>query len=128
MKSNLLFLLLSVFSFSAFAQFQDDFFDGNFDQNPQWFGDIANFQINANNELQLNAPSSGTSQLYVNAPTADSTVWEFYLNMDFSPSSGNRLKVYLSSDNTDFSASVNGYFIQIGESGSNDAIELGSKD
>jgi hypothetical protein len=128
MKSNLLFLLLSVFSFSAFAQFQDDFFDGNFDQNPQWFGDTANFQINANNELQLNAPSSGTSQLYVNAPTADSTVWEFYLNMDFSPSSGNRLKVYLSSDNTDFSASVNGYFIQIGESGSNDAIELWRQD
>lgn len=110
--------------FSAFAQFQDDFSDGNFDQNPQWFSDTANFIVNPNNELQLNASVAGTSQLYVNAPTADSTVWEFYLSLDFSPSTSNQLKIYLSSDNADFSASLNGYFLQIGESGSDDAIEL----
>jgi hypothetical protein len=123
LPKHLLFFLV-LMPFSAFAQFQDDFSDGNFDQNPQWFSDTANFIVNPNNELQLNASVAGTSQLYVNAPTADSTVWEFYLNLDFSPSTSNQLKIYLSSDNADFSASLNGYFLQIGESGSDDAIEL----
>jgi hypothetical protein len=124
MSSKHLFFFLLLLPFSAFAQFQDNFSDGNFDQNPQWLGVTADFVVNANNQLQLNAAASGTSQLYVNAPTADSTVWEFYLKLDFSPSTSNQLKVYLSSDNADFSTSLNGYFIQIGESGSDDAIEL----
>jgi hypothetical protein len=119
-----IYFFLLLIPFSAFAQFQDDFLDGNFDQNPQWFGDTANFIINVNNELQLNATAAGTSQLYVNAPTADSTVWEFYAVLDFAPSTSNQLKIYLSSDNADLSASLNGYFVQIGESGSDDAIEL----
>lgn len=120
--------LINLISFSVFSQFQDDFSDGNFQQNPTWLGDTANFIVNTNNELQLNAPNSGTSQIYVNAPTADSTVWEFYLNLDFAPSTSNQLKVYLSSNNSDFSTSLNGYYILIGESGSDDAIELYRQD
>lgn len=128
MQKVKLILVLIIFPFIISAQFQDDFSDANFDQNPQWFGDTANFQIDTNNQLQLNAVSSGISQLFVNAPTADSTVWEFYINLDFSPSTSNQLKVYLSSDNSDFSTALHGYFIQIGESGSNDAIELRRQD
>lgn len=120
--------LINLFSLSAFAQFQDNFSDGNLDQNPTWLGDTSNFIVNLNNELQLNASASGTSQMYVNAPTADSTVWEFYVNMDFAPSTSNQLKVYLSSNNSDFSGVLNGYYILIGESGSDDAIELRRQD
>ena len=120
-----IFLFLSI---TTFAQFQDDFSDGDFIQNPQWFGDTANFIVNSNNQLQLNATVAGATQLYVEAPTADSTVWEFYFKMDFSPSSGNQLKIYLVSDNLDFSSNLNGYFLQIGESGTNDALEFYRQD
>lgn len=123
-----LILVQLLVPFSIVAQLQDNFSDGNFDQNPQWLGDTANFIINTNNQLQLNASNSGTSTLFLNAPTADSTVWEFYVNLDFAPSTSNQIKVYLSSDNADFSASLNGYFIQIGESGTTDAIELRRQD
>ncbi|MFK7949752.1 MAG: lamin tail domain-containing protein [Saprospiraceae bacterium] len=125
---KILTILLLLITASAFAQFQDNFSDGNLNQNPTWLGDTASFIVNQNNELQLNASSSGTSQIYVNAPTADSTVWEFYVNLDFAPSTSNQLKVYLSSNNSDLSASLNGYYILIGESGSNDAIELYRQD
>ncbi len=125
---NILTISFLLITISTFAQFQDNFSDGNLDQNPTWLGDTANFIINSNSELQLDASTSGTSQIYVNAPTADSTVWEFYVNLDFAPSTSNQLKVYLSSNTSDFSASLNGYYILVGESGSDDAIELRRQD
>ncbi len=129
MKQFFLILILFALTQSSIsAQFQDNFADGNFTQNPEWLGDTANFIINTNNELQLNALTAGNAQLYVEAPTSDSTIWEFYFKMDFSPSSGNQLKIYLASDNSDFSSNLNGYFLQIGESGTNDALEFYRQD
>lgn len=104
--------------------FQDDFSDGNFNNNPTWLGDTSVFIVNSNNELQLNDTTGGTAQIYAPVAIADSTVWEFYIRMEFAPSTSNQLKVFLMADNSDFTASLNGYFLQIGESGSTDAIEI----
>ena len=124
----LLFLVFNFLPSQIFAQFQDDFSDGNFTQNPVWLGDTADFVVNQSNTLQLNAVAAGTAQIYALVPTADSTVWEFLINMDFSPSASNQLKVYLSSDNANFSTSLNGYYLLIGETGADDAIELYRQD
>ena len=48
--------------------------------------------------------------------------------MEFDPSGTNRLKVFLSSDSPNFDGDLNGYFLQIGQSGSDDALELWRQD
>ena len=93
------------------AQFQDNFNDGDFTNNPTWLGTTSDFAVNMNSQLQLDASTGGTAQLYSSVATADSTVWEFYLKMVFDPSPTNRLKVYLNANNSDFTANLNGYFI-----------------
>ena len=115
----------------VFAQsFQDDFADGDFSANPQWFGDIAKYTVSgAGNELQLNdLGNSGSAQLYVPISIQDSTTWEFLIRTALTtsgPSSSNRIRIYLQSDNANFAAAtLNGYYLQIGETGSLDAIEI----
>ena len=122
---RLVCLLALIFPLTLSAQiFQEDFSDGNYNVNPTWLGDTSLYTINTNNELQLNDTVGNTTQIYVPLATADSTVWEFYVRLEFAPSGSNRLKVFLMSDNNDFSGNLNGYFLQIGESGNNDAIEI----
>ena len=58
---SLLFLLLPTLIFSQV--FQDNFNDGNFTTNPQWFGDTSTFIVNNSQELQLNDTIGGTAQL-----------------------------------------------------------------
>ena len=48
MKNNLTFLLL-FFANVAFAQFYDDFSDGNYTENPRWFMSDMDVQIVENN-------------------------------------------------------------------------------
>ncbi|MEZ4892795.1 MAG: lamin tail domain-containing protein [Saprospiraceae bacterium] len=124
------FLVFSLlFSCSNFlsAQIFDDFSDGNFDQNPAWQGDVANFMVNASNELQLNATVAGTSSLAVQGSIPASVNWKFKFRLDFSPSANNMLRIYLQSDQVNF-ASAKGYYLEIGENGSNDAIKLYRQD
>jgi hypothetical protein len=124
MKTYILLFILA-FPIYTFGQvFQDHFNDGNFSANPQWFGDTAIFMVNANQELQLNDTTGGAAQLYAPLAIADSTVWEFYFRLEFAPTTSNQLRIYLSSDGNDFSANLNGYYLEIGETGNNDALRL----
>ena len=109
------------FAASAFGQFSDNFSDGNLDG---WEGDVVNFIINTDNQLQLNAPS-GSTQSWIHTPVtyADSMVWEFYFKMDFAPSTSNLLRIYLGLNGTDLST-ASGYFFEIGASGDTDPLEL----
>ena len=109
------------------AQTIDDFSDGDLTSNPAWQGDTANFQVNAVFQLQLNAPEEGTSALFLPVGIPDSAVWELYFHLDFDPSSSNRLKVYLHSNSSSL-GSGNGYFIQIGDDGTADAIKFYRQD
>ncbi len=93
MKLSLPFLtlLLTLLCTCASAQStSDNFEDGNLD-NPRWTGDNANFVV-ADGRLRLMAPEAGTSELGLATPIdrdAPTTSYEFLVEMDFSPSSGN---------------------------------------
>ncbi len=126
---ELFFTLSFLFSFNfVHAQFQDDFDDGSFPNDPDWFGDTNIYTVNTQGELQLMDIDEGNSFIYAPVSTADSTTWEFYFRLEFNPSAGNRLKVFLSADSPDFEGDLNGYFLQIGQSGSDDALELWRQD
>jgi hypothetical protein len=46
------------------------------------------------------------------------------VSRSFSPSANNNARFYLVTDNENIVGAVDGYFLQFGEAGSNDAIEL----
>ena len=120
-----LFTFLGFFQFGT-AQLFDDFSDGDFSVNPTWTGNAGAFIVNVDEELQLNNTIAASSYLSTPSPMAslDGQEWRIWVKQSFSPSSGNFGRVYLVSDNADLLGSLNGYFLQFGEAGSNDAIEL----
>ncbi|RZK38335.1 MAG: hypothetical protein EOO90_22625 [Pedobacter sp.] len=122
-KTLLLFMLLSVKL--TFGQFSDDFSDGNFSSNPTWIGNTSGFNINANKQLQTSLSSvAQTVVLSTESFLALNTKWEFFVRMDFDPSTANQARIYLIADKQDLTSALNGYFIQIGESGSVDSYDL----
>ncbi len=118
--------LLMLKIISANAQVLENFSDGNFTSNPTWNGDVIQFTVNAQQQLQLN--SSGTGLSYLSSTLVqnnlDSIEWRCYTRLNFSPSSSNYGRIYLVSDQTDLEAPLNGYYLQLGESLSSDAVEL----
>ncbi len=107
----------------AHAQFSDDFSDGDFTSNPAWSGNTEDFIVNSNQELQLMTSGSGNSVLYLPFSLPDSSIWEFYTKLDFAPSSSNQLRVYLLISDTILNQG-NGYYLQVGETGNEDAVHL----
>jgi len=125
-----LFLTFIFFNYYllSFAQFSDDFSDGNFTNNPTWNGDIGNFEIDASFKLHLNDSVSNTSYLSTTSQAIIDGSWEFDVTLDFAPSTSNYAKVYLISNEQNLDSSLNGYFVKIGgESGSVDDISLYSQ-
>ena len=122
------FLLTAVVCLLIFgtinAQFFDDFSDGNLTENPTWEGDISSFEVN-DEELQLNAPvsTSGTVSIFTPISLPDSAIWEIYTRLEFDPSGSNALRIFLQTDNQNIDA-ANGYFIEIGETGSEDNLKF----
>lgn len=111
--------------FCCYSQFFDDFSYKNLSENPQWSGSTDHFKINKSQQLQLsNTGNAGTSWLYTNlpAPVSDITEWSFRCILKFNPSKYNFARVYLRSDQTDFSSPLNGYYILLG--GEDDEIAL----
>lgn len=110
----------------CFAQVTDNFSDGDFTNNPSWSGSTAQFIVNASKQLQLSNKVAGLS--YLSTPfsttTLDNYEWQAYVKQSFSPSGSNYGRVYLVSDKSDLTQPLNGYYLQFGEAGKNDAIEL----
>ena len=123
MKQILFSFLFTMSSVFLVAQVDDNFSDGDFTNNPSWEGDVNNFIVNTDGQLQLNAPDAGNSSLSTEVEIPDSTVWEMFVRMDFAPSGSNQLRIYLQSSTTNFQ-DANGYFLEIGETGSDDAIHF----
>ncbi len=117
-------------SFSVSSQVFDDFSNGNFTSNPEWFGDTAKFKITSSSTippemkpaLQLDGDGSDTTILYLPNSMIENTEWRFWLKLSFNTSDNNYARVYLVSDNPDLTSGLNGYFVQVG--GSNDSISL----
>ncbi len=118
------FLIYFLLSIKLFSQVTDDFNDGDFSINPQWTGNGNLFIINNSNQLQLNDTEENTAYLVTSNNLISDTEWRFWIKQSFSPSSNNNSRFYLTSDKQDLSLPLNGYFLQFGESGSNDAVEL----
>lgn len=126
MKYKLLKLLyLTFLSQICFAQVSDNFSDGDFTTNPSWLGDTDLFIVE-DQVLRLNAPKAGTSQLVLPSESSDSTIWEFYFLMDFSPSGSNQLQIWLNADQANLNQ-ANGYYVEIGESGDTDHLSFYKK-
>ncbi|MEI6409289.1 MAG: lamin tail domain-containing protein [Bacteroidota bacterium] len=128
-KSLFRFLLFcAVFSAAPLsAQITDDFSDGNFTANPAWQGATANFIVNTAGELQLKAPAAGNSTLAVQGNITDSSIWNLRFRMEFAPSASNLLRIYLLADQADL-LTANGYYLEMGENGTADAIRLYRQD
>jgi hypothetical protein len=123
-KYFFIFILFSLPSVS-FAQFTDDFSDGDFTTNPTWIGHNGNFEIDSLNQLHLNDTIANTSYLTTESKAIINGIWEFGIKMGFSPSTSNYSKVYLISNNVNLTSSLNGIYVRIGgESGTIDDVSL----
>ena len=124
LTKGMLLIILFLFMLPLNAQVQDDFEDGDFTQNPSWTGTQSFFIINTAKQLHLNDTQEGEAFLVTPNSMASNTEWRFWVKFSFSPSSNNNARFYLVSDKEDINQPLNGYFLQLGESGTNDAIEL----
>lgn len=130
MKPAIFYLLFALLPLSGTTQrLVENFDDGDFNNDPAWFGDTARFVITSG-ELQLRdlmPAANNTSYLAVAAPSSagQATTWEFYVRLLFPPSTTNFARVYLASTTSDLTGPLNGYFIRVGGiSGDTDALEL----
>jgi len=118
------FIFFLVFSHNfGLAQLSDNFSDGNFITNPVWEGDVNNFIVNDNLELQLNAPDAGESFLYTSISPEESNEWSFYFRMEFAPSGSNIMRIYFALSDLDLTI-ADGYYLEVGETGSDDELKF----
>lgn len=122
-----LFLLMLISS-RNYAQISESFDDGDFTNNPQWIGNSNAFVVNSSLQLQSNDTIANSSFYLSTANTlANSAQWEFWLKINFNPSSANYIDAWLISSSSDLSAPSNqGYFVRIGNT--DDEISLYRKD
>jgi len=106
------------------GQLVEYFTDGELGADPPWFGDTADFRVNAEGMLQLSEAAAGSSTIYTANSLCDSTEWLFRIRLGFSPSSNNFARVYLMADSLGPAGPFHGYYLQLGESGSADALVL----
>lgn len=126
---NLLFLIFLLTACSPrplIAQVFDDFHDQSLFQGLLWGGDIGAFATNSNRQLQLSAISAGAATLFFENQLNNSTSWEcqFWLRLNFSPSSLNFCRFYLQADQSDLLSAANALYLEFGEAGSQDAPKL----
>lgn len=122
MKISLYVIFTILFTLPLVAQIEDDFERDDLQSGTiEWMGDLSNFRINDQKELQLNDIQAGESALFFQFDLLDSTEWELYFRMEFNPSSSNRLRIYLISEDSSLTES-DAYFLDIGENGNDDPI------
>ncbi|MEY4992051.1 MAG: hypothetical protein RI948_928 [Bacteroidota bacterium] len=122
----LIFLLTACTPRPVIAQVYDDFHDQSLFQGLLWGGDIGAFVTNNNRQLQLSATSAGSASLFFENQLNNSTHWEcqFWLRLNFSPSSLNFCQFYLQADQSDLLTAANALYLEFGEAGSQDAPKL----
>ncbi len=123
---KLRYFLLSIsyfITFCLYGQLKLDF-ETPFPGTVRWEGNISNFNVNTEGQLQLRASSAGESSIFTRYKIpADSLQVDVYFKLQFAPSNDNFSKVYLFIDKST-EVNANGYFLKLGENGSNDAIQL----
>lgn len=101
-------ILLTLATPALRAQVCEPFSDGNLDNSPAWTGDISNFRINSNQQLQLYTEGAGSSQITFPYPTpdADTIEWQFWMRLGFTPTANNYSIIALYADSADLLAST----------------------
>lgn len=100
----------------------DDFNDNDLSL---WSGNVGHFIVNSNHQLQLNNNVAATSYISTTfAPGSSSQEWELYVRQSFAGSGNNYGRIYLMSSQGNLSQPTQGYYLQLGEAGNNDAVEL----
>lgn len=114
-KFTIYFFFLFGFISEILGQFTDDFSDGDFTNNPEWFGDVDRFSVEEE-ELRLTAPEEADESYLVTENTYfGEATWEFKVRMTFQPSGANFARIYLVSDASDLTQALNGYFVLLGD-------------
>lgn len=121
--------LLGVFfltQLACYGQIIEDFNDGDFTTSTLWQGTDTNYIVNGNLQLQLMDVGAATSYMYVEhgLGNLDDKEWQFWTDQNFSPSTNNFGRFYLTADDTDLSSNPDGFYIQLGAAGSLDSITL----
>ncbi|MCL1932550.1 MAG: lamin tail domain-containing protein [Candidatus Azobacteroides sp.] len=123
---KIIFLLHVLIPCCVFSQFSDNFSDGCFQGIPpatrsvEWSGDGEKFIVNTDLRLQLNAPTTGSpAQLRTASALSANAYWEWWMKLDFNPTSSNYAKVFLCSDESDLTGDLNGLFIRVGYTNKN---------
>ena len=115
--------LLMALAILGHSQLTLDFSNGNL-TDPLWQGDVDRFVVNSNGQLQLNTTGAGESYIYTKYKVpVDSIQLDLYFKLQFAPSNDNYSKIYLFMDNP-IESEANGYYLRLGENGSNDAIQV----
>lgn len=121
-----MFFALITNSAIGVCQLSEDFSSESAFQSDLFMGDKEDFEV-SQGVLALNTENGGSSILYAPIFLSDTTEFSIWITLDFAPSAQNRLTYYLwSADGGDLGQS-DALFIQIGESGSSDNIELYSR-
>jgi hypothetical protein len=119
-------ILTFVHNVICLAQFTDNFSDHDITTDPAWSGDDVNFSA-VDGELRLSAPGvASTSYLSTTSEAINNATWLFNVQLDFNPSGTNLARIYLVSDQSNLTTSLNGYFVKVGNS--NDDISLYRQD
>lgn len=126
-KSFVLLALILAVNVTLHGQLLEDFSDGEIGSNPTWMGDVAFFQVNASGALQLNAPDAGNARLSTQLTFPDSAIWSIDVRLEFAPSAANLLRIYLMADQANL-LTGNGYYLEIGENGTQDALRFFRQD
>jgi hypothetical protein len=116
--------LLIILPLHSAAQFTESFADLNFTSSPEWVGDYQSFVVTEAGELQLYTSGSDTSYLATFQGMVRGTEWQFLVRLPFAPSDNNNTRLYLVSDAMNVTGLVNGYYIRLGETGTDDSIDL----
>lgn len=121
MKTRFSVIFFVLFPFFVSAQWLETF---NANHLNLWVGDISDFNVNQSSQLQLSANSAGESFIFRPYKySSDSMAWTIYCKLLFSPSTSNKLRIYLAADIPDPFTS-DGYFLEIGENGNEDRWHL----
>src|SRR5699024_399301 len=125
--SSIVWVVLLLLGFnSGYSQsvnFEDGFEDGDHTANPVWTGKTEDFKVvnndgTLNHLLQLDSEVSNSLTYLSTSSSEIEGEWVLYIKFEgFEPSGSNQVARFLMSDIADLNGSVNGYAVQVGESG-----------
>lgn len=114
LKTFLWFCLLQL-PFAVHAQLRDSFTDGELLNNPRWFFNSGDFDVNGGQLKTANANGSAVKYALSALCKPDLAEWFNYdFQFQFNPSSLNYVEFYLTAD-TFADKAMNGYFVRTGD-------------